>query len=220
MTITDHAIKRVAFYLRVSTLNGQTTENQLLELQSVAVRSQWTVVATFQDAGISGAKGRDQRPGLDALMRGVTRREFDLVAAWSVDRIGRSLQHLVSFLADLHAKSIDLYLHVQGIDTTTPTGRAMFQLLGVFGELERAIIRERILAGMARARVRGTRSGKPIGRQRIGPEKERGIRESLLSGNGVIKTARLVGCGVGTVERVKRAMLSETLRSVSTGAQP
>src|SRR5205823_9774972 len=92
---------------------------------------------------------RVQRPGLDALMRGVTRRDFDLVAAWSVDRIGRSLQHLVSFLADLHAKSIDLYLHVQGIDTTTPTGRAMFQLLGVFGELERAIIRERILAGMA-----------------------------------------------------------------------
>jgi DNA invertase Pin-like site-specific DNA recombinase len=121
----------------------------------------WHVVAEFSDAGISGSKGRDQRPGFDRLMQGIARREFDMVAAWSVDRLSRSLSHLVTFLGEIHGKGIDLYLHTQGLDTSTPTGKAMFQLLGVFAELERSIITERINAGIARAKAAGKRCGRP-----------------------------------------------------------
>jgi DNA invertase Pin-like site-specific DNA recombinase len=100
--------KRVAIYLRVST-SGQTVENQRRELEAVAQRHGWAVVATFDDAGVSGAKGREKRPGLDALLKAVARREVDIVAAWSVDRLGRSLQDLVGLLWELHAKRVDLY---------------------------------------------------------------------------------------------------------------
>ncbi len=117
--------------------------------------------ATYTDEGVSGAKARDRRPGLDALCGAVARREVDLVAAWSVDRLGRSLQDLVGFLEELRAKEVDLYLHVQGLDTSTPAGRAMYQLLGVFSEFERAMIQERVRAGLERARARGRRLGRP-----------------------------------------------------------
>ena len=150
--------KRVALYLRVST-SEQTTRNQRRELRQVAERHGWDVVSVFEDAGVSGSKGRDERPGFDALMKAVARREIDMVAAWSVDRLGRSLMDLLAFLRDLHAKDVDLFLHQQGLDTSTPSGRAMFQMLGVFAEFERAMIRERVMAGLARARERdATRS--------------------------------------------------------------
>src|SRR5215510_10498137 len=123
------SVRRVAIYTRVST-DHQTIENQERELRQVGKRSGWNIVQIYRDEGISGAKERDQRPGLDGLMRGVARKEFDLVAAWSVDRLGRSLQNLVGFLGELHAKGVDLYLHQQGLDTSTPAGRAMFQMLG------------------------------------------------------------------------------------------
>ena len=155
--------KRVAFYLRVST-GEQTTENQRRELEQVAKRSGWQVVEIYEDAGISGANGREKRPAFDKLLKDASRREFDLVAAWSVDRLGRSLQHLVAFLGELHALKIDLYLHQQGIDTTTPAGKAMFQMMGVFAEFERAMMRDRIRAGLARARAQGKRLGRlPVG---------------------------------------------------------
>ena len=140
--------KRVAIYLRVST-TGQTTQNQRRELVAAAERHGWEIVSTFEDAGYSGAKGRTERPGLDALMKGVARKEFEMVAAWSVDRLGRSLTDLLDLLKELHAKDVDLYLHQQGLDTSTPAGRAMFQMLGVFAEFERSMIRERVKAGMA-----------------------------------------------------------------------
>src|ERR1700751_6104339 len=127
--------KRIALSLRVSTTE-QTVENQQRELEAVAERHGWNVVAVFTDAGVSGSKGRDKRPGYDRLCHSVAPREFDLVAAWSVDRLGRSLQSLVAFLGELHAKGVDLYLHQQGIDTGTPAGKAMFQMLGVFSEFE------------------------------------------------------------------------------------
>src|SRR5260370_42570703 len=116
--------KRAALYLRVST-TGQTVENQRRELRTAAKRHGWQVVAVFEEAGISGAKGRDARRGLNALMAGIARREFDVVAAWSVDRLGRSLQGLMPLLGEIHAKRVDLYLHQQGIDTTTPAGKAL-----------------------------------------------------------------------------------------------
>jgi DNA invertase Pin-like site-specific DNA recombinase len=145
--------KRVALYLRVST-TGQNTTNQRRELEAVADRHGWKVVDVFSDNGVSGAKGRKDRPGLDALLKGVARRDFDMVAAWSVDRLGRSLQDLIEVLSDLHAKGVDLYLHQQGLDTSTPSGRAMYQMMGVFAEFERAIIRERVMSGLARAATR------------------------------------------------------------------
>lgn len=150
--------KRVALYLRVSR-DGQTVENQRAELQAAAARNGWRIVAEFADEGISGAKGRDQRPSFDALCRGMARKDFDLVAAWAVDRLGRSLQHLVSFLSDLQRTGCDLYLHKQNLDTTTPAGRALFGMLAIFGEFEREMIRERVAAGIARAR----REGKALG---------------------------------------------------------
>ena len=112
--------KRVALYLRVSTLNGQTTANQRHELEAAAERHGWRVAAVYEDAGISGAKGREKRPALDAMLKAIARREVDMVAAWSVDRLGRSLQDLLALLNELHAKGVDLYLHQQGLDTSTP----------------------------------------------------------------------------------------------------
>lgn len=190
--------KRVGLYLRVST-DGQTVENQRRELQAVAERHGWNTVAVFVDEGISGAKDRDKRPGYDQLCRGVARREFDMVAAWSVDRLGRSLQHLVTFLGELHAKGVDLYLHQQGLDTGTPAGRAMFQMMGVFSEFERAMIVERVKSGLARARSQGKRLGRPT----LAPGKERRVRDLLAAGTGIVKTARIVGCGVSVVQRLK-----------------
>ena len=115
--------KAGCLYVRTSTANGQTTKNQERELQAVAERHGWQVVTAYRDQGISGAKGRDKRPGLDRLMQAVARMEVDMIAAWSVDRLGRSLTDLVQVLQDLHAKHVDLYLHQQGIDTTTPSGK-------------------------------------------------------------------------------------------------
>jgi len=129
--------------------------------------------------------------------------------AWSVDRLGRSLQDLVAFLTEIHALKGDLYLHQQGLDTTTPGGKAMFQMLGVFAEFERSIIQERILAGLRRARKTGTKSGKPFGRPTIGltakrhdPGLEGRIRDSLASGMSYRETARACGVALGTVQRV------------------
>ena len=193
--------KRVALYLRVST-SEQNTRNQRRELTEVAERHGWNVVAIHEDAGISGAKGRDQRPGLDALMKTVTRREIDIVAAWSVDRLGRSLMDLLAILKELHVKGVDLFLHQQGLDTSTPSGRAMFQMLGVFAEFERAMIRERVLSGLARARE----DGKQLGRRTVeqtDAKKAAKARQMLASGVGVRRIAREVGLGVGTVLRLR-----------------
>jgi len=196
--------KRAAIYLRVST-DGQTVENQRRELKAAAKRHGWQVVETFADEGISGAKGRDKRPGLDKLLLGVARRDFDLVAAWSVDRLGRSLQHLISILGEVHAKGVGLYLHQQGLDTTTPAGEAMFQMLGVFAQFERAMIRERVNAGLARARAQG----KKLGRPKVAPAVERRVRASLGKGTGILKTARALGLGTRTVQRIKDEMVGE-----------
>src|SRR6516225_8982932 len=195
--------KRVALYLRVST-SEQTTRNQRRELREVAERHGWDVVAVFEDEGISGAKGRDERPGFDALAKAIARREIDMVAAWSVDRLGRSLMDLLGFLTDLHAKGVHLFLHQQGLDTSTPSGRAMFQVLGVFAEFERAMIRERVMAGLARARS----EGKQLGRRPVEQAKARKVKTALAlraQGIGIRRIAREVGLGVGTVLRLVEA---------------
>lgn len=196
--------KRAALYLRVST-DGQTCENQRRELEAVAARAGWTVACVLEDAGISGAKGRDRRPAFDRLHKLITRREVDLVMAWSVDRLGRSLQDLVAFLGELHGAGCDLYLHAQGLDTSTPAGKAMFGMLGVFAEFERSMIQERVKAGLARARAQG----KHLGRPKVAAELEAKVAASLGEGLGIHKTARLHGVGSGTVQRI-RAELATT----------
>lgn len=147
---------RVALYLRVST-DGQTVENQRQALEAAAKARDWEIVKEFADEGISGAKGRDQRPGLDALLKAAVQRRFDMVAAWSVDRLGRSLRDLVDVLDELQGANVGLYLHQQALDTSTPSGRALFGMLGIFAEFERAMIVERVKAGLARAKAQGKR---------------------------------------------------------------
>lgn len=191
--------KKVALYLRVSTVEQDTT-NQRRELEAVAERHGWEIVTIFEDNGVSGFKTK--RPGLDQLMKAVSRREIEMVMAWSVDRLGRSLQGLLDVLTELRAKKVDLYLHVQGVDTSTPSGKAMFQMLGVFSEFEREIIRERVLSGMARAKSQGKHCGRP----KTTPEVERAIMATLRAGTGMIKTAKTHGVGVGTVQRLARVM--------------
>jgi len=188
---------KVALYARVST-DGQSTENQLQELRKVADQNGWQIAQEFVDHGISGFKGRDQRPAFDEMCKGVIRRDFDLIMAWSVDRLGRSLQYLITFLDELHSKKVDLFLHQQGIDTTTPAGKMMFQLLGVFSEFEKAMIKERVYAGLARARAQG----KKLGRPRVSLEVENKIKELRSTGKGIRRIASELRVGVSTVKRV------------------
>jgi DNA invertase Pin-like site-specific DNA recombinase len=136
------------------------------------------------------------------MCRDAAKRQFDMVMAWSVDRLGRSLQDLVAFLSELHALRIDLFLHQQGLDTTTPAGKAMFQMMGVFAEFERTMIQERVRAGLRRARSEGKRLGRPP----IPPELEKAIREALRESGrpGVRKIAERFGVNPGTVQRISR----------------
>ena len=189
--------RRVAIYTRVST-DGQTVDNQLMELQAVAERHGWEVVEVFSDNGISGANGREQRAGFDALCKGAVRRDFDVIMAWSVDRLGRSLQHPVTFLGEIHSKGVDLYLHQQGIDTTTPPGKAMFQMCGVFAEFERTMIQERVKAGLARAWTQGKTLGRPI----VEGSVETAVRAARAKSTGNRKISKQLGIGVSTVNRI------------------
>ena len=193
--------KRVALYARVSTVS-QTTDNQLVELRLVSERMGWEIVEEFVDHAISGAKGREQRPAFDKLQKGAVRKDFDMVAAWSVDRLGRSLQHLVEFLGEINESGVDLYLHQQGINTGTPAGKALFQMCGVFAEFERSMIKERVISGIARSRLTGTKSGKPHGRPTKLTNPEPQIRQLRAEGLGMLKIAKQLGIGTSTVQRV------------------
>jgi len=193
--------KRAAIYVRVST-DKQTVENQVRELRQIAERRGWDIVEEYHDAGISGAKGREARPGLDQMLKDAQRRRFDVIIAWAIDRLGRSLVDLLGTIQTLEACGVDLYLDQQAIDTTTPTGRLMFQVTGAFAEFERSMIRQRVRAGLARA----VRQGKRLGRPKIDLATEKRIQERLRAGVGIIKTARECDVGVGTVQRVKAEM--------------
>lgn len=189
--------KKAAIYLRVST-NSQTTENQRRELEAVAKKSDWDIVEIYEDKALSGAKGREERPAFDALCKDATKRKFDVVMAWSVDRLGRSLQDLVAFLNELRALQVDLFLHKQGIDTTTPAGKALFQMMGVFAEFEREIIRERVNAGLDRARA----EGKTLGRPSLPEDTKAEVHAAKEEGLSVRKIAAQVGISVGAVHKI------------------
>ena len=165
----------------------------------------WLIVQTYEDQGISGAKGRDQRPAFDTMLKDAVRRQFDVLMVWSIDRLGRSVLHVANALAELDAAGVALYCDQQAIDSTTPMGRAMIQMASVFGEQERQIIRSRVLAGLDRVR----QQGKKLGRPKVSPKIEDAIRTHLSAGNGILKVAALVGVGSGTVQRVKREMAGQ-----------
>ena len=139
--------RRAALYLRVST-DKQTVQNQELQLRQVAERRGWEVVEVYDDAGISGSKGRADRPGLDRMLNDANRRHFDVVLCWAIDRLGRSLIDLLGTIQHLEAVGVDLYIDQQAIDTTTPMGKLMFQVCGAFAEFERSMIKTRIHAGL------------------------------------------------------------------------
>ena len=214
-------IKRAAHYVRVST-DHQSVENQIRELRQVAERRGWQVVEDTRDAGISGAKGRDQRPGLDALLKDASRRKFDVVMAWAIDRLGRSLVDLLGTIQHLEAVGVDLYLDQQAIDTTTPAGKLLFQMTGAFAEFERSMIRQRVGAGLSVIKAKIERDGKFVSktgkvRKRLGRPGAEAYkldlaRRHLAKGTGIIKTAKLTGLGTETVHKLRREMEGEDTR--------
>ena len=192
------SMKRAALYLRVST-DKQTLENQRKRLGEIAEARGWQIVAEYSDAGISGAKGRDQRPGLDAMLKDASKRRFDVCMAFAIDRLGRSLIDLLGTIQHLEACGCDLFISEQAIDTTTPAGRLMFQVTGAFAEFERALIRQRVHAGLARAKAKGVRIGRP-GKD---PERVAKARDLLKGGMGIVRAAKQAGLGVSTVAGLK-----------------
>ena len=188
----------VAIYARVSTAS-QTVENQLIELRDAAKRLGWTVTHEDIDEGISGSKGRSDRPGFDRIFELVDQKAVGAVMAWSVDRIGRSLQDLVALMKELQRNSVELYCHQQSINTATPAGRMTFSIFGALGEYERSLIIERIHAGIARAKAEGVRFGRP---RVYGDEVRERVIELRRTGMRMRDIARELGVGFGTVWRV------------------
>src|SRR5215469_5463713 len=191
--------KRAAIYVRVST-DKQTGENQIRELRQIAERRGWEVIEEYRDAGISGSKGRDQRPGLAQMLKDASKRRFDVVMAWAIDRLGRSLIDLLGTIQHLEACKVDLYLDQQSIDTTTPTGKLVFQVTGAFAEFERSMIRQRVRAGLRRA----VAQGKVLGRPKLAAELEQRIRAALNAPDrpGTRVIARQFGVSRPTVLRI------------------
>ena len=194
-------MKRAAIYVRVST-DGQTVENQVRELRQIASRRGWEITETYSDAGISGAKGRDQRPGLDRMLNDASRRKFDLIATWAIDRLGRSLVDLLHTVQHLESCGVDLFIEQQNLDTTTPAGKLMFSVCGAFSEFERSMIRQRVKLGLKRAVANGAQLGRP----QVSDEIERKVIRELRKGSGILKTAKALGLGTSTVQRIKGEM--------------
>jgi DNA invertase Pin-like site-specific DNA recombinase len=193
--------QRAAIYARVSTTQ-QNPENQLAELREVAARMNWKIRLELVDHGISGKKGREDRPAFDRLFQAVQRREIDVLAAWSIDRLGRSLQHLITLMNDLHATGIDLYVHQQNINSATPAGRMVFQIFSALEEYERELIRDRINAGLARARAAGKKLGRPSNVNEAVITSVKLLRERGYSIHHIAKELRI---GVGTTQKILKA---------------
>lgn len=194
--------KRVGLYLRVST-QEQTVENQRQDLMRVAEQRGWQIIGEYVDHGVSGAKGRDKRPAFDRLTKDAAHGKLDMVAAWSIDRLGRNLGHLVQFTDELRQQGVGLYLHQQQVDTSTAAGTAFLQMAGVFAQFDRSIIIERINAGLARARAQGKRLGRPTS---VTAATEKQIRQLRAKKWGKLRIGRELRCGTSTVQRVLRAV--------------
>ena len=139
---------------------------------------------------------RPQRTAFDQLLKRATRREFDLIMVWAIDRLGRSIQHLVGFMNDIQAMGVDLYVHQQAIDTTTPSGRMIFSIFSALGEYERELIRERIMAGQKRARAQGVKIGRP---SKLNDAVRTSVKLLRDGGMGIKEISKRLEIGVGSV---------------------
>jgi DNA invertase Pin-like site-specific DNA recombinase len=195
----ERPIHRVALYARVSTLHGQQDpEMQLSELREYADRRGLSIHEEYVDQGVSGSK--ESRPALNCLMTDAQKCRFDAVLVWKIDRFGRSLKHLVNSLADLSAYGIAFISLRDNLDLSTPSGRLMFQIIGAMAEFERALIQERVKAGLRNAKAKGKRIGRP--RQRVDSFQVLKLRAEGLSWRGI---SERLGLGLGTVYRAVRA---------------
>ena len=203
----------VGLYARVSTTDkGQDPQVQLRELREYCERRGWKITEEYVDAGVSGSK--DSRPALNRLMADAHSRRFDTVLVWKIDRWGRSLKHLVTSLADLDALGIAFVSLRDNLDLGTPSGRLMMQLLGAMAEFERALIQERVKAGLRNARAKGKRLGRPrvfVSQQRV--EMLRGLGLSWRD------IAKELGVGVGTVHRIAQKRSKNVCGSFGTDGQ-
>ena len=192
----DSIMKRAALYLQMSK-NGQTIDNNRLELERVAKARGWKIISVFKDEGVSGAFGRGVRSQYDAMLKKGVQAQHDVVMAWDISRLSRSLSDLVQTLEELHACGIDLYLHQQAVDTTTPAGKAMFQISGVFAEFERGILSERVKAGLNRAKSEGKILGRPIKDANV-----KKILEDRASGKTIRQISADYDLSVGKVHKL------------------
>jgi DNA invertase Pin-like site-specific DNA recombinase len=198
--------KRAALYVRVST-DKQSCANQIEALTAIAEGRGWTIVETYSDVGISGAKSRKDRPGLDRMLNDAAHGKFNVVMAWAIDRVGRSLIDLLNTIQHLEACGVDIVFDQQNLDTTTPMGKCMFSVAGAFAEFERSMFSHRVHAGLARAQKAGKTLGRPEGAIGKGLEAKRAkARAMLAEGVGIVRTAKMVGLGVGTVHLIKQDM--------------
>jgi DNA invertase Pin-like site-specific DNA recombinase len=189
---------RVGLYARVSTLNnGQNPEMQLRELREYGDRRGWTIASEYVDSGISGAK--DSRPELNRLMADAHKRRFDVICVWKFDRFARSVSHLLRALETFKALGIEFCSFSEQIDTSTPTGKMIFTVLGAVAELERSLIAERVRAGIRNARAKGKRLGRP--RQDVLISK---IRELLAAGQTMEEVGDALGVSASTICRRAR----------------
>ena len=191
-------IEKVVIYGRVSTL-GQTSENQTLMLNEIVQRNGWELVDTYIDDGISGSKGRDKRPEFDRMCKDMIRRKFNRILVWDISRLGRSLQHLVEFLNDVQSVDCNLYIHQSGLDTSTPSGRMMFQMVGVFSEFERSMISERVKLGLQRVVSKGGTLGR---RKTVTDNMKSHIMELRKDGLSFSQISTSVGISKMSVSRV------------------
>ena len=192
-------MKRIAIYKRVSTVS-QSTEQQLFTLRETAARSaESSIVAEFTDT-ISGAT--DSRPGLDACLLAARQKKFDVLYCYSIDRLGRSTKHLISVVEMLQELKIDLFFYREGIDTSTATGKCVFTILGSVAELERNLIRERVVSGLEKAKRNGVKLGRP---SKMNDGLKSAVRLLREKGMGIKQIAAQCQIGVGTVYSVLSA---------------
>jgi len=197
---TTPARIRAALYARVSTANsGQDPTVQTRELEEYCQRRGWRVVGEYVDVGISGA--REKRPELDRLMTDAHRRRFDAVVVWKFDRFARSVSHLLRALETFRGLGIEFVSLSEQVDTSTPTGKMVFTVLGAVAELERSLIAERVRAGMRNARAKGKRIGRPP-RTYLAQETRKAIAKAYRQGKGSLRElAARFGTSVGMVQR-------------------
>lgn len=193
-------MKKIAIYVRVST-NKQDSTNQLIELRNLANRLNYEIVQEYTDNGISGTKGREDRPGLDLLLNHAGQRKFEQVMIFDITRLGRSLQNCIETLNYLNSLNIDILIQKQGIDTSTSVGRLTFSLMASLGEYEKNLMRERIVLGINRAKSQGKKLGRP---SNMNEGMKNAIKILREKGMGIVAISKQLNCGVGTIYTVIR----------------